>query len=205
MMWAATLAGIAFGNSGVHLPHAMAYSVAGLIRDYRPAGFPGSEPICPHGISVIVNAPSVLRTTAAALPARHIERRRVARRRYARRGAGRRGEVLVSRIVRMMRTRGCRTAWRAGLRRRRRPEPGRRRLAQQRLLTNAPIAVDSGIAAGALSEGRKPIGEFEESAPWRVGGFIICQNHQITKSPNHRVQQSTNCTDFIHAPNYSDR
>ncbi|MDX1435056.1 MAG: hydroxyacid-oxoacid transhydrogenase, partial [Gammaproteobacteria bacterium] len=51
MMYAATLAGIAFGNSGVHLPHGMAYSVAGLIRGYHPDGYPGSEPICPHGIS----------------------------------------------------------------------------------------------------------------------------------------------------------
>ena len=28
MMWAATLAGIAFGNAGVHVPHAMAYAIA---------------------------------------------------------------------------------------------------------------------------------------------------------------------------------
>src|SRR6478609_1954203 len=31
-MWAATLAGIAFGNAGVHIPHAMAYAVAGQVR-----------------------------------------------------------------------------------------------------------------------------------------------------------------------------
>ncbi|MDF2695918.1 MAG: adhP, partial [Labilithrix sp.] len=30
MSWAATLAGLAFGNAGVHLPHAMAYAVAGI-------------------------------------------------------------------------------------------------------------------------------------------------------------------------------
>ena len=70
MMYAATLAGIAFGNSGVHLPHGMAYSVAGLIRDYRPDGYPKEEAICPHGISVIVDAPSVVR----ASPHRHRRR-----------------------------------------------------------------------------------------------------------------------------------
>jgi len=72
MMYAATLAGIAFGNSGVHVPHGMAYSVAGLVRDYRPEGYPTHEPMVPHGMSVIVNAPSVFRFTACACPERHL-------------------------------------------------------------------------------------------------------------------------------------
>ena len=72
MMFAATLAGIAFGNSGVHVPHGMAYSVAGLVRDYRPAGYPADQPMCPHGISVIVNAPAAFRYTSAACPERHL-------------------------------------------------------------------------------------------------------------------------------------
>jgi hydroxyacid-oxoacid transhydrogenase len=73
LSWAATLAGIAFGNAGVHLPHAMSYAVAGLVRDYRCAGYPQYEALVPHGISVIVNAPSVFRATAATSPERHIE------------------------------------------------------------------------------------------------------------------------------------
>jgi hydroxyacid-oxoacid transhydrogenase len=73
LAWAASLAGIAFGNSGVHLPHAMSYSVAGLVRDYRCDGYPADEPMVPHGISVVVNAPSVFRATASASPARHLE------------------------------------------------------------------------------------------------------------------------------------
>nr|MDQ3370756.1 iron-containing alcohol dehydrogenase [Myxococcota bacterium] len=40
VMWAVTLAGIAFGNAGVHAPHAMAYAVAGRVRDFRAAGYP---------------------------------------------------------------------------------------------------------------------------------------------------------------------
>jgi len=53
MMWAATLAGIAFGNAGVHAPHGMAYAVAGLVRDFRPSGYPADEPLVPHGMAVI--------------------------------------------------------------------------------------------------------------------------------------------------------
>jgi hydroxyacid-oxoacid transhydrogenase len=72
LAWAATLAGIAFGNAGVHLPHAMSYSVAGLVRDYRCPGYPADEALVPHGVSVVVNAPSVFRATAATSPERHL-------------------------------------------------------------------------------------------------------------------------------------
>jgi alcohol dehydrogenase class IV len=72
-MWAATLAGIAFGNAGVHIPHAMSYAVAGQVRSFHPDGYPGTEPIVPHGMSVILNAPAVFRTTASTDPQRHIE------------------------------------------------------------------------------------------------------------------------------------
>jgi len=72
MMWAATLAGIAFGNAGCHAPHGMSYSVSGMVRDFRPAGYPEAEPIVPHGMSVIVNAPAVFRFTASACPERHL-------------------------------------------------------------------------------------------------------------------------------------
>ena len=104
MMFAATLAGIAFGNSGVHIPHGMAYSVAGLVRDYQPQGYPDDEPICPHGISVIVNAPSAFRFTAEACPDRH-------RRGAELLGGGdldvsdeEAGEVLAERLIEMMHT-----------------------------------------------------------------------------------------------------
>lgn len=73
MMFAATLAGIAFGNSGVHIPHAMSYSVAGMVKDFNPAGYPSDHAMCPHGMSVIVNAPAVFRYTSEHCPQRHFQ------------------------------------------------------------------------------------------------------------------------------------
>ena len=73
VMWAATLAGIAFGNAGVHIPHAMAYAVAGQVRSFHPGGYPGSEPLVPHGMAVILNAPAAFLATAGTDPARHLD------------------------------------------------------------------------------------------------------------------------------------
>jgi alcohol dehydrogenase class IV len=83
MIWAATLAGLAFGNAGVHLPHAMAYAVAGVAfhqshqSNPSPAGrftMPGypDAPLVPHGISVVTSAPAAFRFTATACPDRHL-------------------------------------------------------------------------------------------------------------------------------------
>ena len=73
LSWAASLAGIAFGNAGVHIPHGMAYSVAGLVRDFRMPGYPQHEPMVPHGVSVVLNAPAAFRFTGSACPDRHRE------------------------------------------------------------------------------------------------------------------------------------
>jgi len=103
MMYAATLAGIAFGNSGVHVPHGMSYSVAGLVRDFRPDGYPKDEPMVPHGMSVIVNAPSVFRFTAEACPGRHL--RGAEWLGADTRGAAEKdaGEVLAKHLIKLMR------------------------------------------------------------------------------------------------------
>jgi len=73
MMLAAAIAGIGFGNAGVHLPHGMSYPVAGMVRDFEPPGYTVDHPMVPHGISVILNTVAVVRFTADSNPARHLE------------------------------------------------------------------------------------------------------------------------------------
>jgi len=68
---AANYAGIGFGNAGVHIPHAVAYPIAGLVRDYVPSGYRTRHPLIPHGMSVILTAPSTFRFTYATAPERH--------------------------------------------------------------------------------------------------------------------------------------
>lgn len=72
MMLAATFAGMGFGNSGVHIPHANAYPIAGMVRDYRPSGYIGEEPMVPHGQAVSLTAPEAFRFTFESNPERHL-------------------------------------------------------------------------------------------------------------------------------------
>jgi len=72
MMMAATFAGMGFGNAGVHIPHANGYPIAGMVRDYRPEGYPQDEPMVPHGQSVSLTAPEAFRFSFDSAPERHL-------------------------------------------------------------------------------------------------------------------------------------
>ena len=102
MLLAASFAGIGFGNAGVHLPHGMSYPVAGMVRDYHPAGYAGDHPIVPHGMAVILNAPAVFRFTGAAGPTRHIQAAGLLGADVSRAKPGDAGTILSDRLIALM-------------------------------------------------------------------------------------------------------
>ena len=142
MMLAATLAGIAFGNSGVHIPHGMSYSVAGLVRDFCPEGYPSGHALVPHGISVVVNAPAAFRFTASANPWRHMEGAKLLGADASGAAEDDAGEVLAEHLESMMQAADMPNGISAvGYRDDDIEQLTRGAFMQQRLLSNAPVDV----------------------------------------------------------------
>jgi alcohol dehydrogenase class IV len=155
MLFAAMLAGIGFGNAGVHVPHAMSYAVAGLVREYRAPEYPDAEPIVPHGMAVILNAPASARFLAHANPARHLEAARLLGADTGDVEPGDGGELLARRIEELMRATGMPNGI-GGVGFRSADIPALRdgAVPQKRLLANAPSPIDAAeletLFAGAL-------------------------------------------------------
>jgi hydroxyacid-oxoacid transhydrogenase len=155
LAWAATLAGLAFGNAGVHLPHGMSYAVAGLVRDYRAPGYPQEHPMVPHGTSVVLNAPSVFRVTSTACPERHLAAAEALGADVRGAGPSDAGEVLARRLLELMRATGLPDGLAGvGYGDSDLDALADRAIAQKRLVDNAPLAVDRdamrALFAGAL-------------------------------------------------------
>jgi alcohol dehydrogenase class IV len=103
MMYAAMLAGIAFNAAGCHLPHGLSYAVSGLVKDWHVDGYPAGKTLVPHGMSVVLNNPSVWRHTASAHPARHLRCARALGASINGATPDDAGEVLAGRIIELMR------------------------------------------------------------------------------------------------------
>ena len=103
MLLAAAIAGIGFGNAGVHLPHGMSYPVAGMVRDFRPAGYDVDHPLVPHGMSVILHTPAVVRFTAETCPERHLRAAAALGADVADAPLAEAGEILANRVIGFMR------------------------------------------------------------------------------------------------------
>ncbi len=103
MMLAASFAGIGFGGAGLTLPHGMSYPVSGMVKDYRPEGYAVDQPLIPHGMAVVLNAPAAFRYTAEGCPARHLAAAAALGADMKGAGTEDAGTVLAERIIHFMR------------------------------------------------------------------------------------------------------
>jgi alcohol dehydrogenase class IV len=142
LMFASTLAGLAFGSAGVHVPHAMSYSVATLRHEFTAKGYEERDPMVPHGIAVVINAPAAFRFTGSANPNRHLEAAVAMGADVAGAKPEDAGEILAQAFIRLMRETGLPSGIAAlGYKESDVPALAEGAYAQQRPLIMAPRAV----------------------------------------------------------------
>ena len=150
---AANYAGIGFGNAGVHVPHAVAYPIAGLVRDFVPPGYRTRHPLVPHGLSVILPAPAVFRFTYATSPERHLRAAELLGVPVAGLSEAERREALPGALIALMRDIGIPSGLRAiGYAERDVPALIEGTLKQPRLLSGAPRAIGAPELEGILRD-----------------------------------------------------
>jgi alcohol dehydrogenase class IV len=128
-------------------------SVTGLVRDFHAPDYPHDHPMVPHGMSVIVNAPAVFRFTADACPERHLDAARWLGADLNGAVPDDAGERIASRLIALMQATAIPNgvggvgytgtdvaALAAGA------------WAQQRLMRNAPKAVDEAVLGGLFRD-----------------------------------------------------
>jgi hydroxyacid-oxoacid transhydrogenase len=103
MLLASAIAGMGFGNAGCHLPHGMSYPVAGMVKAYRPPGYRVDHALVPHGVSVILHTPAVVRFTASSSPERHLRAARALGADVEGVSSEVAGDVLADRVIHFMR------------------------------------------------------------------------------------------------------
>ncbi|MFO0745050.1 MAG: hydroxyacid-oxoacid transhydrogenase [Myxococcota bacterium] len=163
LMWAATLAGMAFGNAGVHVPHGMAYAVAGLVRDFRLDGYPDA-PLVPHGVSVVMSAPAAFQLTAPACPERHLAAAQALGADVRGAAASDAGPIVAATLEALMRAARVPVGLRAlGYAEADAPALVRGAAMQRRLLDNAPLPIDEAALARAFALAFDPLARDAEA------------------------------------------
>ncbi len=168
LLFAAMLAGIAFGNAGVHAPHGMAYAVAGGAPEVRIAGYPAARPLLPHGVSVILSAPAAFQFTAAACPERHLEAAGLLGAELRGATAADAGEILGQHLLRLMAAgQQPQDLAAVGFRAADLPQLVAAARLQRRLLDNAPRPIDDQALAGLFGAALhySPAGQQEAPPP----------------------------------------
>jgi hydroxyacid-oxoacid transhydrogenase len=106
MILASTIAGIGFGSAGVTLPHGMSYPIAGMVRGYRPEGYPQDHALIPHGMAVILGAPAAFRFMGPGNPKMFLRAAELIGADVANAGLDDAGEVLALAVIEVMKKAG---------------------------------------------------------------------------------------------------
>ncbi len=142
LMFAATLAGMAFGSAGVHIPHALSYPIATTNHKYIAPGYEKVDPMVPHGIAVVMTAPATFRLTAGACPQRHLEAAEALGADVRHVDLENAGECLAAQLIKLMKQAGLANGLRGlGIQADQIPEMAKNGFLQKRPLAQAPLTV----------------------------------------------------------------